>query len=278
MANSEPVTRSTGQAYRPYRPSFRVIASALVLSTVLGLGWWVRDEQYLRPEDGAGYALGILGSSLMLALLAYSARKRLRSWSRLGALSSWFRIHMILGVLGPIAILFHANFDVESSNATIALAATLLVSGSGLIGRFIYGQVHWGLYGRRASLQELRKELTEAEGVARPVLSVFPEVLVELDAFEVRFVEPPRSALGALGRLALLGGRQRGLRRRVADQIGPVFADARAAGELYVDGLAKVAAFACYERLFRLWHALHVPLFVVLILAVVVHVVAVHMY
>ncbi len=40
----------------------------------------------------------------------------------------------------------------------------------------------------------------------------------------------------------------------------------------------RVVEFAAFERLFSLWHALHMPLFMMLLIAGVVHVVAVHVY
>jgi hypothetical protein len=40
----------------------------------------------------------------------------------------------------------------------------------------------------------------------------------------------------------------------------------------------KAAAFAFYERLFRLWHVLHLPLFFILIMAAVIHIVAAHLF
>jgi hypothetical protein len=40
----------------------------------------------------------------------------------------------------------------------------------------------------------------------------------------------------------------------------------------------RVAGFQAYERLFSLWHAFHLPLIFILIIAGVVHVVAVNIY
>jgi hypothetical protein len=40
----------------------------------------------------------------------------------------------------------------------------------------------------------------------------------------------------------------------------------------------RVLEFNAFERLFSLWHALHMPLFVMLVIAGVVHVIAVHLY
>jgi hypothetical protein len=40
----------------------------------------------------------------------------------------------------------------------------------------------------------------------------------------------------------------------------------------------RVAEFEGYERLFSLWHALHIPLIFMMIIAAVIHVIAVHVY
>jgi hypothetical protein len=40
----------------------------------------------------------------------------------------------------------------------------------------------------------------------------------------------------------------------------------------------RVVEFAAFEQLFSLWHALHMPLFLMLLIAGTVHVVAVHVY
>jgi hypothetical protein len=40
----------------------------------------------------------------------------------------------------------------------------------------------------------------------------------------------------------------------------------------------RVVEFGAFERLFSLWHTLHLPLFLMLLIAGVVHVIAVHVY
>ena len=40
----------------------------------------------------------------------------------------------------------------------------------------------------------------------------------------------------------------------------------------------RVAEFEAYERLFSLWHVLHMPLMFIMFMAAIVHVVAVHVY
>jgi hypothetical protein len=40
----------------------------------------------------------------------------------------------------------------------------------------------------------------------------------------------------------------------------------------------QVAQFTLYERLFSLWHVLHLPLFYMMVISALLHVLAVHMY
>jgi hypothetical protein len=46
----------------------------------------------------------------------------------------------------------------------------------------------------------------------------------------------------------------------------------------YLSELREVAEFRTYERLFSLWHVLHVPFVFMLVLSAIIHVVYVHMY
>ena len=40
----------------------------------------------------------------------------------------------------------------------------------------------------------------------------------------------------------------------------------------------RVAQFSLYERLFALWHILHLPIFFLMVLSALVHIFAVHVY
>ena len=95
-----------------------LFAAAVIAS--LSTGWVMREEEYLSAKSGVGYWLGIVGSVLMLILLLFPLRKRYRFLRGLGRVPSWFRSHMLLGVIGPTLIIFHANFRVGSLNSSVA--------------------------------------------------------------------------------------------------------------------------------------------------------------
>ena len=128
----------------------------------LGLGWLLRDYGLIDAKDGLGYWLGILGGSMMLVLILYPLRKRIRALRFLGRTTHWFKAHMILGILGPVLVLYHSNFQLGSFNSRVALYCMLLVAGSGVIGRHIYARIHSGLYGKKTNLEELRLQLAES--------------------------------------------------------------------------------------------------------------------
>ena len=46
----------------------------------------------------------------------------------------------------------------------------------------------------------------------------------------------------------------------------------------YLSAVVRSCEFSIYERLFGLWHVLHYPLFLMMVVSGIVHVFAVHMY
>ncbi|HTD12963.1 MAG TPA: hypothetical protein VK676_12930 [Steroidobacteraceae bacterium] len=268
----------------------------LVVCALLVLGWSVQTERYITPKRGFGYLLGIVGGSLMLLLLVYSLRKRLPWLGFLGSTPSWFRFHMVLGVVGPLCILYHANFSTGATNSNVALFCMLTVAGSGLIGRYIYVHIHHGLYGRKLGLGELRAGADGLRGLSGSV-GFLPELVTRLEQAERRLLGAgPRLSVLGFAKPAMVGVAafkvrwqlRRYIRRslRASARTSPVIAAEhkrlQSTARAYVDrrlaATRRVAQFEGFERLFSLWHALHIPLMFMMIIAAVIHVIAVHVY
>ena len=262
----------------------------------LYLGWRLPTERYITPERGVGYALGILGGSLMLVLLLYSARKHFSWLGFLGSVAGWFRFHMVLGVLGPLCILYHSNFSLGAANSNVALFCMLTVAGSGLVGRYIYSRIHLGLYGRKVDLGELTQGADGLRALSG-TMSFLPELVTRLEACEKKLLATgPHLPLLGFAKPAFVAAnafvsrwRLRGYVRaalRLAARTSPTIASQRKrlrrAAAAYIDkrliATRRVAEFQAYERLFSLWHALHLPLIFMLVIAAVVHIVAVNVY
>lgn len=274
----------------------RVPSWYLLVVSVLWLGWSRREDVYLSAGHGAGYVFGILGLSAMLLVAAYAMRKRWRVLRGLGAMQRWFRVHMVLGVLGPVLILFHCNFRLGSINSRVALVSMFLVTASGLVGRYLYARVHHGLYGRKATLESLRNEARASTGRLVYALAFAPDVISSLEHFEEVATARPANVIHGALRVLSVGMRARWMQVRlsmrartrlgvVAARAGWTRQHAREQTVLVRKYLAehfatirKVVQFGFYEGLFSLWHVIHVPLFVMLVVASFVHVVAVHRY
>ncbi len=258
--------------------------------------WQIRDEGHLTAESGLGYALGIVGVTAMLLLLTYPMRKRFRFLQRLGSVRHWFRVHMYLGVLGPVLILAHSNFRLGSLNSMVALFSMLTVAISGIAGRYFYSRIHFGLYGARATLKDLQAALEDDSGRLGEVLVLVPDLQKELLGFAARSLTPAGSLGSATGRIVSIGLRTRrarltttrtvtraikqeaaragwssAQRRRVTKEAKHLIAN-------FLGTVRRTVQLSFYERLFALWHVLHIPLFYMLLIAATVHVFAVHIY
>jgi len=259
------------------------VAGATCLA-VLALGWRARDAYLLAPDSGLGYALGPVGLGMMVVLLGYSARKRLRFLQRSGSIRRWFHAHMVLGLVGPTAILLHANFEPGSLNSRVALACMLAVAGSGLVGRFIYTRIHYEYFGRKAELAELRRDAADGRSALGALLGRSPQLVRAIESHE-------RQALAASS--GLIDSLVRALRarvgvsrvRRVARRCIRSEAEGHAERvefkrelRAYLRATKRAADYGACERAFALWHAIHLPLCVILFAAAAVHVVAVHRY
>jgi len=287
-------------AAEPEAPAEGSLSSTLYgygsLAALVLAGWLLRDFGYINPEHGVGYWLGIIGGSLMLLLLLYPLRKRIRFLHRLGSTRAWFRMHMILGLVGPLLVLYHCNFRLGSFNSRVALYCMLLVAGSGIIGRYLYARVHRGLYGRKTSLKELQRELADSAEKSHGMATIMPSLVKRLDQISDELQgDKITQSLGVgralswtfthyFTRLSLLFTARRELKAAAAKSpaIARNYKRIRRTTSRYIRDytmlFGRVAQFSFYERLLALWHVFHLPIFYMMVLSALLHVLAVHMY
>lgn len=255
---------------------------AIGVIAILILGWNHRDSNYLSAETGTGYALGIIGASLMLILLLYPLSKRVKALTRLIPIRYWFGFHMTLGVVGPVMVLFHSNFHLGSTNSSVAMICMLTVAGSGLIGRYIYTRIHHGLYGSKISLSELKQQTSAEQAALNSFEAIDTRLETDINKLEAAALQSYANIFSSLWYVSALGMKSRRLKKRIVEAImagsSPNKTQAINTATEYLLKLRQIAAFRVYERLFSLWHVLHLPLFFMMIIAAIIHVFAVHMY
>ena len=291
---SRPVARRVSKPDENAASDSPFLPGRLLAFVLVGLSMWaaynVATGKYYTPRSNFGFYLGVVGSVMLLAMLAYPLRKHVRFMHRWGALKHWFRIHMIMGIVGPTLILFHSTFHLRSLNATIALVSMLGVVISGIIGRFVYTKIHHGLYGSRATLEKIQEKFASHSDDAKSRLHFAPRVEQWLKSFERDSTQLDRSFTTHLFSPLTLGLRRhilafrcaRELRRILKTERHPEFRDgASEAIQLaasYLRESERVAQFSTYERLFSWWHVLHIPLIYILAACTIFHIVAAYMY
>lgn len=293
-AASQPAARAPVHPNKASRLNTAMFAIAIL--SLLGYAWSVRLERHITAESGLGYALGITGGTMLLVVLLYPFRKRQKSWRVLGKVPAWFRLHMFLGILGPTLIVLHSNFRLSAINSAVAMMAMLTVVTSGLVGRFLYAKLHVGLYGQKAEMTELYRD-------AHALLAGFGADITNAQSLMNRLREAEAAiferTLSPWSSFTLILGmkfkRRRQYRSLLAEAKALLAATANRDGwraqdlqarqalagqqlREFQSALRKAAGLRFYERLFSVWHHLHLPLFILLIVAAVVHIFAVHLY
>jgi hypothetical protein len=234
-------------------------------------GYWT-----FKPGGTLGCAYGMAGSALMVAMLVYSLRKRVKALKGLGRLRAWLSFHIFCGLVGPLLIILHSSFKVRGLVA-LSFWSMIAVALSGVLGRYLYLQLPRTRAGDELTLTELgqmedrlNRRLTEEVGLA-------PELVERLEALGRRGVPGPETPLAVLllrlpfdglalrWRLAAFGRRLRGvprpLRRRALR-----LARRRAVLTRRIELLARL------QQLFHYWHVFHKPFAVVMYLFMVLHI------
>lgn len=268
---------------------------AIFVVSAIVIGWLTKDRIGLSPGEGLGYWLGIVGASMMVILLGYPLRKRGGPIIP-GTVGTWFKIHMTLGVLGPLLVLFHAGFSWRALNSGVALWAMILVSLSGLVGRYL----HLHLYSRNSLrhreaadiIAEMRRQRDRLDRdgtlgqavetklaeylqiVSHPRRRLSRTILASLSlSFAIKFNRNrlANAAAEEVERhMALLGAPEK---ERQA-----MSAEVRKHIRSYLDALLDAGTFGTFERLFALWHVAHIPLYLFLGVTAIIHILAAHYF
>jgi hypothetical protein len=268
----------------------------LILAAMVAVGWLISDRKIVDPNEGLGYWLGIVGGSMMLLLLFYPSGKKSTLMRRLGLVKYWFQIHMILGLVGPLLVLYHCNFNVTAINSAVALYSMIAVAISGIIGRYFYTRIHRGLYGKRANIEELREEISDAVDNSRGLAAIMPGFINELHVVSAKLMGDEFTRSIGIGhslswtfkyyfvriRLYLLINQELRAQAASSEALQMNSKSLRKTANSYaakqVGLMRQVAQLAFFERVFSLWHVFHMPLFLLLVVSALVHVLAVHMY
>jgi len=229
----------------------------------------------LKPGGTLGHAYGVAGSALMLAMLVYTLRKRLRFLRRWGKLRGWLRFHIFCGIFGPLLIVLHSSFKVQGLVA-LSFWSMVLVALSGFLGRYLYLQIPRRASGVEMSLQEVEALGDELEGRLRQEFGLGEEIVARIAGIGDASARPGRPLLLLLLGLPfdglLLRARMRGLRRGVGHRAVPRLAELLELAVRRADLRRRALLWHRLQALFHYWHVLHKPFAVVMYIFMFVHI------
>jgi hypothetical protein len=231
------------------------------------------DFVALRPAGSRGLAFGIIGTTMMLALLLYSVRKRARVLASSGPVRSWLQAHILLGILGPLFITLHTSFKVQGLVA-LSYWAMIAVALSGVFGRYLYQQIPRNVLGRALSSTELRERELTLDRVLRDDFGLDDEELGRVAAM----AGDPGRRRGPWSALMFSVGNDLGRRRRIEAFLRARRTSESARANLRKPLNEKVALrrrLALYDQLnlaFHYWHVIHKPFAVVMYIVLAVHI------
>jgi hypothetical protein len=234
-------------------------------------------EQF-KPGGTWGHGVGIIGSTMILLLFLYSARKRRWMGLRGGRLSRWLDVHIFFGIMGPLLITLHSAGKLGGI-VSISYFSMAAVALSGVLGRYLYMQIPRDARGHAIGLERARARVGDIEEKLRTHHRL-PEDTV---AGVRRFVETSATDAAGLRAIAAtlvhdlrLPGRVRRLRRFMRQGRAEIPEEAieevvRLAREQSVLR-RRIAVLESTTRLFHHWHVFHKPFAVIMIVIMFVHV------
>lgn len=197
---------------------------------------WVTALGIPAASGLIGHSLGIIGFVLMLMTeTLYSLRKRAmrRPW---GTMRSWLRFHIVTGIVGPYLVVLHAAWTFDGLAGWLTVM-TVVVAGSGFLGRYIYTAVPRTADGAIVEAQVLQSQLEDARREAALATGVSSSAI---------------GTRGRIGRATDAGRAQRRLRELER----------------------QVSALRWARRMLATWHTIHIPLGMVLFVLGFAHIAA----
>jgi hypothetical protein len=236
------------------------------------------DYRTFRPAGQIGHGLGIIGSAMMVLMLTYTLRKRLRRWQKLGALSSWLNIHIYFGIMGPLLVILHTSFKIQGLVA-VSFWSMIVVALSGVLGRYLYLQIPRNIEGGELSIKEINdlrnQDVTHWQAVYKLTdsqVQILQELINTQQTSEAGFffmmLEPLKDDLWGVRRL----------KHRISGRLAEWNLPSSMKKDLWrsIRQKAKLERRVRYltqmQRLFHYWHVIHKPFAIIMYLIMVIHI------
>lgn len=278
----------TNRQHKLYIGAFAFIGIVtFILFSVFGVTYYTLpvEERFfhplhklLKPSGLIGHGIGIIGSIMMiLGIVIYMVRKRVRKFSRIGILKYWLEFHIFLCSVGPLLILYHTAFKFGGLVA-VSFWSMLAVVVSGIIGRFIYVQIPRNIQGNELSFEQLNKMNDDFYFKLRNEYKVEDSILLMLDDFTD--VEDYKS-FSVFEIIMKIIPEYFSKRKKIAE-IKKNLHKSRIGKEKITEILSisksklllvrRIGLLTTMQKIFKYWHIVHLPFALIMIIIMFVHI------
>lgn len=266
---------------------FALVVSGVVVWTFVTAGDYYFTVKLFRPHHhnhdlwkpggNIGHGLGIIGGSMMIIMFAYSIRKRIRIFRKLGKLPVWLNYHIFMGISGPILVTLHTTFKFGGL-VSISYWSMVAVALSGFIGRYIYIKIPRHVSGIEFTREEFKArieslttefkdefqlsdedlkmihQLSGAEQIKkRGLLGIFTLFLVDISGW-IKW----RRFLRLLAKSGSIpGGKMTQFRKQI---------------RAFIKMNRQIAFWNAAQKLFHYWHVIHKPFAYTMIVIMFIHI------
>jgi len=269
------------------RRALLVSGAVLLIVNLVGLSYYLLQmgervrhplHPWMKPSGYVGQTAGILAFVMFLVMYMYPLRRRFRILAFTGPLNRWLDVHIVLGLLVPLLGAVHASWRFKGLIG-LGYASMLLVSLSGVIGRYLYTRIPRGRSGLELTREEIERRRKD---LLQQIAST-----TGIDVARLESVLQPSRADRGTGLGATIKGMitddvsrwrlSRRLRRewrRAAGRRGDPAAvrEALRLARREIALAQRVRMLNATQRVFRLWHVAHRPFSATAFAAVLIHV------
>ncbi len=226
-------------------------------------------------SDLFGHSIGIVGFILMLLTeTLYTLRKRSRT-ARWGRMSTWLQFHIFTGLVGPYMVLLHTSWKFNGL-AGMVMLLTIIIVASGFLGRYIYTSVPRNADGIEIEANDLEQQIRIIDGELQTWSASRPELYRDLSK---KLLPAPSKS-----ETRLVFGRafeEWNARLRWWRESSRMDKEAKKQAKQLNELLRRernlrrqLASIVMTRRLLGLWHAIHIPVGMVLFTAAIIHIIA----
>lgn len=236
----------------------------------------------LKSSGPVGLAFGAVALTLFLFMWLYPLRKKWSALAWTGPVGRWLDVHIVMGLSLPFLAAVHAGWRFDGLIG-LGMLAMVIVSLSGVVGRYLYTHIPRDRAGIELSLEAVAGERRSVLTSLAVSTGMTPQELERSLALDSRSWDGLGLARTLLRLVAddfsrwrtLRGLRQKWSRRGAnrAPLDGAALATALRLARREIQYTQQLRALDATRRLFAWWHVAHRPFALTALIAVLVHVV-----